>query len=101
MFFGLVVELCLHLADPNSDIPVWVQEQKDILDKSELKRLKQQTILYRTSNGRRRRVTPFYLETWGAVIDSSSDEEEEAVRKDRYGHLKYAQAFLAAKLRSS
>ena len=76
-----------------------MKEREDILDESEIKKLKGQSIVYRTSKGKKHKVTPSFLELYGSMIESSSSEEEEEARKAYYGHLKYARAYLVSKTR--
>ena len=58
-------------------------------------------IVYRTSKGKKHKVTSSFLDFNGTTIESSSSEEDEEVRKDNYGHLKYARAYLASKTRAA
>jgi len=54
-----------------------------------------QTIVYRTANGKKHRLTDLELRFASPIIDSPPEEDEEATRNHMYSRLRIAQAFIA------
>lgn len=76
----------------------WRDDQESDTESTESYGKEQYTIVYRTSKGKKHRFTPLALDLIGPMLDTPSPEDDEEVKKEMYGRLHYAQAFIANKL---
>jgi hypothetical protein len=54
-------------------------------------------IVHRTALGKKFRLTKTDYKLYGAMLDSTLPEEDEELKREMYGRLEYARAFIATK----